>query len=198
MTKDRTLQREQEHHKQAFEIYFGLGTKRSYKAVANQLGLSVSAVRLMAKSFDWSGKIEKRDAAIARQAADNVIGPALANATRNRKLVELALMKVIKAINSDKVRIQVGDLDRLLRLQAFLDGDGVLPTVEALLQRPFPEVLALFRDWMRELTDEQLQSIIDDEKQRVGASVAPPPPTRPILAEDANRAESAAGEPETA
>src|SRR3972149_7213052 len=139
---------EKENHRKAFELYCARGEKRSFSRLAKELGVSVASLKLWSKSFSWQGRLRERDATIARQAADQVIGSAIAHASRNRKMVELALMKGIKAINSDKVKIQVGDLDRLLRLQAFLDGDGVVLPAEALRQRPMREVLDAYSDWI--------------------------------------------------
>ena len=173
----RSLVQEKPHHTQAFETYYRLGAKRSYKAVGQELGLSASAVKLMARSFHWSARIQERDATVARQAADQVIGSAVADASRKRKMVELALLKVIKAINSDKVRIQVGDLDRLLRLQAFLDGNRVPLTVEALHQHAPEEVGKRFIDWFFTLNaDERQRAIAAVQRREDGRTIPDGPP----------------------
>ncbi len=175
-----------DRHQQAFEVYAAGGTKRTFKQVAEQLGVSDRTVRHWAKEGKWRQRLAEREVQAARQAVDQVIGSATVNATRKRKMVELALMKVIKAISSDKVRIQVGDLDRLLRLQAFLDGDGVVISAEALRQRPAQEVLDAYWEWMHSLSDDELNALIELEKKRKvercvtappqPATSSPPPP----------------------
>jgi predicted transcriptional regulator len=164
-----------DRHQQAFEVYAASGPKRTYRQVADQLGVSERTVRHWAKQEKWRQRLGEREAQAARHMADQVIGLSVAHAARNRKMVELALMKVIKAINSDKVKIQVGDLDRLLRLQAFLDGDGVVPTPETLRERPVKEVFAVFEAWMELLTGEELNMIINWRKE----THPPPQPPAP-------------------
>jgi hypothetical protein len=170
-----------DRHQQAFEVYAAGGPRRTYKQVASQLGVSERTVRHWANQGKWRQRLGEREAQAARQMADQVIGSSVAHAARNRKMVELALMKVIKAINSDKVRIQVGDLDRLLRLQAFLDGDGAAITAETLRQRPLQEILDAFHEWMHLLTDEELETTIKIEEERARNKPAVPP-IRPVPA----------------
>ena len=180
MTQRTTAHAEQEHHRRAFEVYFSLGAKRSYREVARQLGVSPSAVKLWSRSFAWQKRLGERDAAVARQTADQVIGSAVADASRKRKMVELALLKVIKAINSDQVRVQVGDLDRPLRLQAFLDGDRVPLTIEALKLHPVEEVAQLTWDWFFSLNDEDKAVALATMKRNSTPDTTPPNP-RPSL-----------------
>jgi hypothetical protein len=195
MPKREQNPKELDRHRKAFEAYYGQGEKRSFPRMARELGVSVASLKVWSKAFGWQQRLRERDAAVARQAADQVIGSAVVNATRNRKMVELALMKVIKAINSDKVKIQVGDLDRLLRLQAFLDGDGVVLTAEALRQRPVLEVIDAVTEWMQNLlTDEELHMIIDArpvwrKSQPVAPDAPPSVPANPSLPVDGSPAQ---------
>jgi hypothetical protein len=168
---------ENPRQQRAFLLYQSLGPRRTYTSVAQQLGVSERTVRSWASQGKWRQRLVEREAQAARQAADQVIGSSVANAARKRRMVELALMKVIKAINADKVRIQVGDLDRLLRLQAFLDGDGVILTADALRQRPPQEVLDALNGWLKLLTDDELHALVDRSKQTVDRPAAPLPPT---------------------
>ena len=55
------------------------------------------------------------------------------NRNRRRKILELAVMKMAKAIAEDRVKYQAGDLERLLKLEEFLtqlDGQFV-PAITA-------------------------------------------------------------------
>lgn len=164
-----------DRHQQGFELYAASGPKRTYKEVARQLGVSERTVRHWAHQGKWRQRLGEREAQAARQMADQVIGSSVANAARKRKMVDLALMKVIRAINDDKVRIQVGDLDRLLRLQAFMDGDGVVLTAEALRQRPIGEIIAAIKEWIALLTADELGVLRDGFRQSAPKSAAPSP-----------------------
>lgn len=121
MPKQDHLRTEQDNHRKAFEMYYALGEKRSYRQVAQQLGVSLPTVKLWARAFGWRQRIRERDATVARKVADHAIQSNVRDGERNQKIVELALMKVAKAIAEGKVRIQLSDLDRILRLQEFLE-----------------------------------------------------------------------------
>jgi transposase len=111
---------EQEHHKKAFEFYYGMGEGRNYNKVAEEFGVSVGAVKLWGRSFGWKRRIGERDAEVARALADENTKDGLERATRNRKIVGLALVQVAKAIAEGKVKPTISDLDRLIRLEEFL------------------------------------------------------------------------------
>lgn len=117
----KTLVQEQGRHRQAFEAYYAQSGKRSYRKLADQLGVSQSTVKLWAKSFDWAKRTKERDAEVARQAADQAIDSQVNLLTRDQKIVHMALVKLAKGIADGKVKMQMGDLDRLIRLRTYLD-----------------------------------------------------------------------------
>jgi len=122
MLKADHLAIEQEHQKKAFEYYVALGEKRSFTPVAEYAGVSLSTVKLWSRSFGWVQRIRERDAEIARRVADRALQTNLDEQDRNQKIVRLALVRLAKAIADGKIRMQLSDLDRLIRLQSFLEG----------------------------------------------------------------------------
>ena len=119
-----TLKTEQEHHKRAFEIYYAQGVKRSYDRLGKELGISASTVKSWSLSFGWSARIAERDASAARHIADRTLQSTAEELSRNKRIVTMALMKVAKAVADGKVRIQMADLDRLIRLEQLLSETG--------------------------------------------------------------------------
>ena len=122
MAKSDRLQAEQGHHKRAFELYYAQGTKRSYRSVGDEFGVSPSTVKLWSRSFRWKERIRERDAEAARKIADQSLQSRTGELGRNQRLVQMALVRVAKGIAEGKVRMQLGDLDRLIRLQDSLVG----------------------------------------------------------------------------
>jgi transposase len=117
--------REREHHEKAFEFYYALGEGRSYKQVAEEFSVSLGTVKLWGRSFDWKGRIAERDANVARAMADRSVKDATERGLRNSKIIEMALVRVAKAIAEGKVKMTVSDLDRLIRLEDYLrEGPG--------------------------------------------------------------------------
>lgn len=164
MSNRSVLRTEQAHHQRAFEIYYSLGPKRTYRDVGKQLGVSASAVKLMARSFTWRERIQQRDAIITRKASEHSTGSAVASRARYRKIVEASLGQVVKEIAAGKATENVGHVDRLVRLLTFLDGGHAAVTVEALNDMPPLEVSALIDAWMKMQSDETLRMIIDHSK----------------------------------
>ena len=121
---------EDARHLQAFELYASLGQRRSYRRVAGQMGVSVSTIKLWSKQQGWRERIVEREVQAARQLSDSVQGGPDSDNVRNLKIVRVALMKVAKAIAAGSVRIQMGDLDRLVKLEERLT--GVLPTLRTI------------------------------------------------------------------
>ena len=107
-------------HEQALLLYQSSGPKRTFKTVAQQLGVSERTVRSWAKQHDWRGQVAEREMAEARRLADQAVTASATQQDRNLKLVRGALMKVAKGIAEGRVRIQMGDLDRLIRLEGDL------------------------------------------------------------------------------
>jgi len=52
-------------HKAAFELYYAMGTDRSTKRIAEELGLAKTSVDIWSKSFGWVARVVQRDAEIA-------------------------------------------------------------------------------------------------------------------------------------
>ncbi len=116
----RLLTTEQPHHERAFEYYYALGEKRSYEKVATEFGVSLSTVKLWGKSFRWKERIRERDIEVARQMASRTIGEEVSHRERNLQIVHMALVQLAKAVADGHVKMTLGDLDRLIRLESFL------------------------------------------------------------------------------
>jgi hypothetical protein len=112
----RLLKTELPHHVQAFERYYALGERRTYAAIAAEMDVDVTTVKLWGRSFRWQKRIHARDLEVARKLADHTLRTNVDDRGRRRRLIDLALMKIAKAIAEDKVRYQAADLERILHL----------------------------------------------------------------------------------
>ena len=126
--------KEQEHHKKAFEFYYGLGESRNYKQVADKYGVSLGSVKAWGRNFDWKRRVGERDGEVARALADQNLKDGVERVARNRKLVEMGLVRVAQAIAEGKVKVSVADLDRLIRLEEFLRQDQESKGMEIVLR----------------------------------------------------------------
>jgi transposase len=115
---------EQEHHKKAFEFYYGLGEGRSYKLVAGEFGVGLGTVKMWGRAFGWKQRCRDRDAEVARAMADRSLEENMEGLARNRKIVKMGLIQVAKAVAEGKVKVTMADLDRLVRLEEYLREEG--------------------------------------------------------------------------
>jgi transposase len=150
MATARLVQIEREHQSRAFEVYYELGPKRSHKAVAEQLGVSVASVKNWSRSFRWRERIAERDAKIARQLASRNFTDEVSRRERSVRIVELALIRLAKSISQGDVRMSLSDLDKLVRLEFFLRDE------------PDSRQEIILQD-LKDKTDEELRDIMRKE-----------------------------------
>ncbi len=116
----RTLVKEQAHQEKAFEFYYAMGERRSYEKVSAKFGVALSTVKLWGKSFNWKERIRERDIQVAREMATRALSDEVSRRERSLQIVQMALVQLAKAIAEGKVKMTLGDLDKLIRLEAFL------------------------------------------------------------------------------
>ena len=116
----RTLVSEQPHHERAFEHYYALGEKRAYSKVAKKFGVAPSTVKLWGKSFGWKRRVRERELQVAREMAGRTLKDEVNHRERNLQIVHMALVQLAKAVADGRVKMNLGDLDRLIRLESFL------------------------------------------------------------------------------
>lgn len=119
----RLLAKEQPHHLRAFEHYYGLGEQRSYERVATELSVAPSTVKLWARSFGWRERLRKRDLEVAREVAGRTLTDEVSRRERSLQIVHLAMVQLAKAIAEGEVKMTLADLDKLIRLEAFLSDE---------------------------------------------------------------------------
>jgi hypothetical protein len=119
-TSTRLLAKEQPHHLRAFEHYYGLGEGRSYERVAAEFSVAPGTVKLWARSFRWQERVRDRDIEIAREVAGRTMSDEVTRRERSLQIVHLALVQLAKAIAEGDIRMTLSDLDKLIRLEAFL------------------------------------------------------------------------------
>lgn len=114
------LVREQAHQVKAFEYYYSLGESRSYAKIATEFNVSPSTVKSWGRSFGWKQRLKERDLEVAREIAGRSLSDEINYKERNLKIVNMAVVKLARAIVDGDVRWSVGDLDKLIRLESFL------------------------------------------------------------------------------
>jgi transposase len=114
---------EQDRHRLAFDAYRDLGPFRSYKAVAEQMGVSDRTIRLWAKTFHWRDRLLPRETGTPPSPSGNAVSSTFRERDQLKKSARLAFKRVVEALAAGRdVSRQVSNLDRIVRLITFLDG----------------------------------------------------------------------------
>lgn len=122
MPKTKQPPSEEERHKKAFEVFFALGDRRTYRAAATQLGVSVSALKSWNRTFGWTKRIAERDAEVVRQVTARSVSDAVTETERNLKMIRAAKNKVMKDILEGKAKSASGDLAKFIQLEREIQG----------------------------------------------------------------------------
>ncbi len=148
----RTLVKEQPHHEKAFEYYYALGEKRSYEKVAKEFNVSPSTVKLWGKSLRWKERLKERDLQVAREVAGRTLADEVSHRERNLQIVHMALVQLAKAVADGQVKMALGDLDRLIRLESFLRDEP-----DSRQEIVFPDLKGKSREELREMVRQEVE-----------------------------------------
>jgi hypothetical protein len=127
------------------------------------MGVSLSSVKAWAQKGRWRARLREREADAARQLADRSLKAGVTETERNLKIVRAALLTLAKGIHEGRIKGQMADVDRLIRLEEHLrgtDGKGGRLTAKHLENTPPVEVGRLFSEWMTALSDRDLTEVI--------------------------------------
>ena len=120
LSKENNLQRE------AFEIYYYLGDKRTLKAVAEKVNRTERCVAGWSRAHNWVDRVKQREIEDARNAGVNSLNTETTDIkTRYRILINNLMAKASKMIASGELKIKnVQDFERVIKLDLLLMGEA--------------------------------------------------------------------------
>jgi len=157
------LKKEGAKQQRAFESYYALGFGRSYGSVAKDLGVSLATVKLWGRSFGWQERVRERDLDVARAVADRTFKGETEEKGQQLQIVRMAMLHVAKAIAEGKVKVTIGDLDRLIRLERFLSDEP-----DSRTEHVFGDLAGKSRDELKAILAEEIEAA-----KRLGCNLTP-------------------------
>lgn len=113
------LKSENELQKEAFEMYYSMGKRRSMEAVAEKFNRTVRSIANWRRKYLWDDRI------VQRELEDNV-GRTTAVKTDYRIIISMLMEDVANKIESGKIKVDsIEDLEKLVRLDLLLMGEPI-------------------------------------------------------------------------
>jgi hypothetical protein len=120
------LNRENDLQREAFEIYYGMGKKRSLKAVAERVSRTERTVAGWSRAYNWVDRCYQREIedAKAGEASKVALSQTIDVKTRYRILINNLMAKANQMISEGKLAIKnVQDFERVIKLDLLLMGE---------------------------------------------------------------------------
>lgn len=118
--KENGLQRE------AFELYYAMGEKRSLRAVAERVGRTERTIAGWSRSYNWVDRVTQRRIEDERNASVDMLNIQTTDVkTRYRIIIAQLIRRATGGINDGLLEVKsVEDLERLIRLDQLLTGEA--------------------------------------------------------------------------
>lgn len=134
-------------HKEAFEYYYSLGDKRSFKLVESQFNVSNMSVARWSKAFNWQERILQRDIEIGKKLEIKTNTTVLDEKANYRRIIKEA----ITAMGTPRAE-SAKDLEILVKLDLLLMGEATEKTDSDVKMD------------LSNLTTEQIRELIKNER----------------------------------
>lgn len=120
------LSKESSLQKEAFEIYYHLGDKRSLKSVAKEVDRTERTVAGWSRAYSWVDRVKQREIEDARNVGGNALNIKTTDIkTRYRVLMNNMIAKASVAMAEGKLAIKnVNDLEKVIKLDLLLMGEA--------------------------------------------------------------------------
>jgi len=117
--------RETLKHVEAFNYYYSLGTKRSFKLVQREFNVSNNTVARWSKAFHWQDRIKERDRENAEKLKAKVDKAIVQSKKDYRELIGRAVKEFARKLEAGEIQIRkVDDLVALAKLDLLLAGES--------------------------------------------------------------------------
>jgi hypothetical protein len=120
------LTNENELQKRAFEMYYGLGDKRSLKAVAETIGRTERTVAGWSRSFNWVARVTQRNIENAKNKQEEAINTQLTDVrTRYRVVINNLMAELSQRVAKGEFKVKnITDFEKLVKLDLLLMGEA--------------------------------------------------------------------------
>ena len=121
LSKENSLQRE------AFEIYYQMGDKRSLRAVAERVGRTERSVAGWSRTYNWVDRVSQREIEEHKNddVTDAILAQTVASKTSYRIMINNLMRDVSRRIAREELTVKtILDFERVVKLDLLLMGEA--------------------------------------------------------------------------
>ena len=120
------LTKENELQSRAFEMYYGLGDKRSLRAVAETIGRTERTVAGWSRTFNWVARVTQRNIENSQNKREEAINTQLTDVrARYRVIINNFMAELSRRVVKGEIRVRnIQDFERLVKLDLLLMGEA--------------------------------------------------------------------------
>lgn len=120
------LTKENELQSRAFEMYYGLGDKRSLRAVAETIGRTERTVAGWSRSFNWVARVTQRNIENSQNKREEAINTQLTDVRAKYRVIITNFMEELsRRVIKGEIKIRnIQDFERLVKLDLLLMGEA--------------------------------------------------------------------------
>ena len=120
------LTKENELQSRAFEMYYGLGDRRSLKAVAETIGRTERTVAGWSRSFNWVARVTQRNIENSQNKREEAINTQLTDVrAKYRVIINNFMAELSRRVIKGEIKVRnIQDFERLVKLDLLLMGEA--------------------------------------------------------------------------
>lgn len=120
------LTKENELQSRAFEMYYGLGDKRSLRAVAETIGRTERTVAGWSRAFNWVARVTQRNIENSQNKREEAINTQLTDVrAKYRVIINNFMEELSRRVIKGEIKIRnIQDFERLVKLDLLLMGEA--------------------------------------------------------------------------
>lgn len=112
-------------HKDAFEYYYTLGSKRSFRLVQSEYKVSGKTIASWSKAFNWQERIQQRDIEVSKGLEKKTNKEIINDKANYVRIIKEAMRQFEENLNKKKVPLEsTQDMERLTKLHLLLTGEA--------------------------------------------------------------------------
>lgn len=119
------LTKENELQSRAFEMYYGLGDRRSLRAVAETIGRTERTVAGWSRAFNWVARVTQRNIENSQNKREEALNTQLTDVrAKYRVIINNFMAELSRRVIKGEIKIRnIQDFERLVKLDLLLMGE---------------------------------------------------------------------------